>query len=212
MRPIAVPLALLALVVGAGHALAAPFAPPAPPAGVVRPGTVVVTRLPALPIGAEEFELFLVPDSGSPIRVSAELPAGAREVHWRMPAVAARHARLVLRAGGEHAEWESAPSAPFALAALPASELARVLRGRSEAGGHVESSAGAADSGLRAAPEAPSLAPGASLACVAEPSPPPIAAPGENGVARRDAAPCDAHPACTHRARSNSPAFKPLRN
>jgi hypothetical protein len=77
-------------------------------------------------------------------RLRLELPAGAREVRWRMPAVAARRARLVLRAGGEGGEWESAPSAPFALAALPEGELSRVLQGRSEAGGRVESSAGSA--------------------------------------------------------------------
>lgn len=104
MRPAAAMLVVLAFVAFAGPAWAASFAPPLPPAGATPPGAVVVTALPELPAGAYEFELFLVPDAGAPIRVSAELPAGAREVHWRMPAVAARGARLVLRAGGEHAE------------------------------------------------------------------------------------------------------------
>jgi hypothetical protein len=212
MRPIAVLLALLALVAGAGHALAAPFAPPRAPAGVVPPGTVVVTPLPALPADANEFELFLVPDAGAPIRVSAELPAGAREVRWRMPAVAASHARLVLRAGGEHFERESAPSAPFALASLPADEFLRVLRGRSESGARIESFAGAAATGLCAAPRAPSLSPGGAPACVAEPAPPPIAAPAENVAPRLDAAACGARPASALRVRSNTPARTPLRN
>jgi hypothetical protein len=212
MRPLATLLALLALVAGSSRALAAPFAPPAPPAGVVQPGAMVVTALPPLPAGAREFELFLLPDSGTPIRVSAELPAGAREVRWRMPAVAAGHARLVLRAGGEHFELESAPSASFALARLPADELLRVLRGRSEAGARIESCAGAAATGLSAAANAPSLSPGSSLAYVAERSPAPIPAPGESAVARMDAATRDARPANTLHARSNTPAFTPLRN
>ena len=62
-------LVMLTLVVSPGRALAAPFAPPVPPAGVVPAGAIVVTELPPLPSGAYEFELFLVPESGAPIRV-----------------------------------------------------------------------------------------------------------------------------------------------
>ena len=212
MRLLAALLVSLALVAGAGHAGAAPFAPPVSPAGVVPVGALVVTELPPLPAGAYEFELFLVPDAGAPVRVSAELPAGAREVRWRMPAVAARSARLVLRAGGDGAEWESAPSAPFALAELPVGELSRILGGRSEAGAELESSARAAGAGLSATPDEPSISPGATLGCAVESTPPLLDAPATQAVARQDEAVRCGRPACAIRVRSNTPAFKPLRN
>ena len=212
MRPLAALLVSLALVAGTTRALAAPFASPVPPAGVVPVGALVVTQLPPLPAGAYEFELFLVPDAGAPVRVSSELHAGAREVRWRMPAVAARRARLVLRAGGEHEEWESAPSAPFALAELPVGELSRILGGRSEAGAELESDAGAADAGLSAAPDAPSISPGAALGCAVESIPPLLDAPATQGVARQDDAVRRGRPACPIRGCSNTPGFTPLRN
>lgn len=212
MRPLATLLVVLALAAFPGPAPAAPFAPPVPPAGATPAGAFVVTALPELPAGAYEFELFLVPDAGAPIQVSAELPAGAREVRWRMPAVAARGARLVLRAGGEGREWESAPSARFALAPLPAGEHARLLRGESEAGERLESSAGAAGAGLRAAPRAPALSASATPACVAESSPAPLAAPAESAQARPEARRREPRPAASHRTRSTTPAFTPLRN
>jgi len=206
-------LAAALLALPAGRAMAAPvLAPPVPPSAVIAPGEMVVTPVPALPADAEEFELILVPESGAPIHVTAERRVGAREVRWRMPAVAARSARLVLRAGDEHEEWESAPSAPFALAGLPASELPRLLGGRSEAGVALESSAGAAAPGFGVAPDAPSLEPGSSPACVAAPESSPIAAPGENTLARGDAASRIARPAPAFHHRTRTPAFRPLRN
>ncbi len=122
-----------ALLVSVEAAAASLPAPPAP-AGVVVPGAVVETRVPRLPGDVEEFELLLVSDVAPPIRVCAEQPAGTSVVRWRVPTLATGSARLVLRAGGEHEERESAPSAVFTLAPVPASELARVLAGRSEAG------------------------------------------------------------------------------
>jgi len=212
MRPLAALLVSFALVAGAGRAGAATLAPPVPPAGLVPVGAFVVTELPPLPQGAYEFELFLVPDAGAPVRVSSELPAGAREVRWRMPAVAARSARLVLRAGGDGAEWESAPSAPFALAELPAGELGRILGGRSEAGTELESSAGAAGAGLSATPDAPSLSSSMTVGSDAESSPGPLGAPDEDAHMKHDARMTCARPTSALRTRSNSPARTPLRN
>jgi hypothetical protein len=212
MRPLAALLTLCTLALGAGLAVAAPFAAPEPPLGLVAPGTVVVTEVPGLPRGSYELELFLVPEGGAPIRVSAELSAGTREIRWRMPAVAARRARLVLRAGGEGEERESAPSAPFELAALPPGEVAKVLRGRSEAGVRIESAAGAAGTGLCAIPDAPSLEPGGATACASEPAPAPLAAPCERAMFRPGASRHDSRPVSVLRVRSNSPAFIPLRN
>jgi hypothetical protein len=170
MRPLAALLVALALLSGARGSCAAPFTPPAPPAGSVAIGAEVVTVLAALPDGSEELELFLVPEGGAPIRVSAELPAGATEVRWRMPAVAARSARLVLRAGGEHAEWESAPSASFPLAPLPEGELLLLLSGHSEAGVRIVSFAGSASmlTGLLGRNRTAALAAAGELATAAE--------------------------------------------
>lgn len=212
MRPLAAVLLALALVALAAPALAAPFAAPAAPAGPVAPGALVVTALPELPAGSYEFELFLLPEGGVPIRVSAELPAGTREVRWRMPAVAARRARLVLRAGSEDAERESAPSAAFVLAQLPEGELSRLRRGQSEAGARVQSSAGAAASGIAEAPGAPSLSAATTPDSDADPAPAPLAAPGESVTGFGSARTVRARPAPAHEPRSNTPARTPLRN
>ena len=165
MRPLAAMLtALLAALAFAGPAAAAPMPAPVPPGAAIAPGSIVVTAVPELPAGAEEFELLLVPDAGPAVRVSPETPAGARVVRWRMPALAARSARLVWRTGGERYERESAPSAAFALAPLPAGEDARVLQGRSEAGTTLGASTCAdATPGMSAAGKRTTLGTGAPL-------------------------------------------------
>jgi hypothetical protein len=202
---------LLALL--AGSAVAAPaLVPPEPPAGVVAPGQVVVTTLPAMPRGAEEFELLLLPESGPPVRLTPEQRVGPRTVRWRMPAVAGHRARLVLHAGDEHDEWESAPSAPFALAGLPASELPRLLRGRSEAGWPLEPGDGPAPAGLAAAPDAPSLVPGRALASAVEPPPAPVIAPAPGASVPFDVASPFARTTVVVALLANTPAFRPLRN
>jgi hypothetical protein len=212
MRPLAALLVALALLLGARNTRAAAFAPPVPPAGAVAVGAEVVTVLPALPAGSDEFELFLVPEGGAPIRVSAELPAGATVVRWHMPAVAAHRARLVLRAGGEHAELQSEASALFPLAPLPAGELVLLRTGRSDAGARIVSFAGAAATGLAAAGDPATLSPGNALTAAVEPAPSSLAAPAEAGFAHTPALACVASSPTAHRERSNTPAFTPLRN
>ena len=103
-------------------------------------------------------------------------------------------------------------ASPFELAELPAGELSRVLRGRSEAGAGIESSAGAAGAGLCARPQAPVLLPGAMPACAAESPAPQLAAPGERCVARQDASQSESPPASALHIRPNTPVRTPLRN
>jgi hypothetical protein len=213
-RPMRVPLATLLVAAACAllslPATAAAMAPPAAPAARVVPGAMVVTAVPVLPPGAREFELLLLPDSGPAIRVSPETPAGAREIRWRVPRLIAHRLRLVLRAGGENMEWESAPSAPFALAPPAAGELGRLIAGRSEAGYRIERP-GAPPSGLSSAADRDEI--------VAASTPPrAIQAPSAPGVAQRTAALFDclrgrlAHAAPrASRTTLRSPAFTPLR-
>lgn len=115
---------LVSLLLAPSASRASLLPSPVPPAGSVRPGDEVLTRIPTLPDAATEFEFVLVPDEGPVIQVCPETPAGVREVRWRVPRMAARRARLVLRAGGEGREWESPCSAAFDIepwdAGLPA--------------------------------------------------------------------------------------------
>src|SRR5512142_1022904 len=110
MRAHALTLVLLApLLLAARPARATGLDGPAAPAGPLAPGALVVTRV-ALPAWAREFELVLLPETGAPIQVSPELPAGVREVAWRLPYTYGRTARLVVRVGGPGREAVSPPS------------------------------------------------------------------------------------------------------
>jgi hypothetical protein len=185
---------------------------PAAPSGPVSAGAWIETPVPRLPAGIEEFELVLLPESGPAIRVSPETRAGAASVRWRMPAVAAGHARLAWRMGGEEGEFESAPSPAFALAPLPGDELARVRSGRSEAGARVTSLAGARPAALEGAADDPVIVAGGATAAAVEPVPPALARPHTDAILHaRDEAPAPARPA-TRDDDSHRPGRVPLRN
>jgi hypothetical protein len=119
-------LLLPASAAGAG------IAPPRAPADGLKAGALVTTAVPGLPGGAREFELVLLPESGPPIQVTPELPAGVREVTWRVPRTFARRVRLAVRCGGAHDERQSPPSEPFELAPLTGAELARLVAGAAD--------------------------------------------------------------------------------
>lgn len=143
-------LVVLAGLLVAATATSAPLVPPVEPPSVVRAGATYVTLVPDLPPGVEECELILLLDDGSGrrIQLTPEREADEGPLRWRMPRVRAARARLVLRAGGEFGETESAPSAPFAIEAPGARELAEVLRGEDELAWHFGRGA-AADDALR---------------------------------------------------------------
>jgi len=163
---------LLPLMLLAPAAFAAELAAPLPPAGVVRSGDIVETRVEAIPAGTREFELFVLLDSGQLVRVSAERDAREGRIVWRMPKLAARSARLVLRTGGAHGERESAPSPAFAIAAPEPSELAALRQGRSEAGHLLETPATGATSEWSTRPDHAELVMGRVVAPAVEaPSP-----------------------------------------
>jgi hypothetical protein len=137
VRVLLTALALLAsLLLAHPRAAAADPRIPAPsaPAGIVAAGTELTTVLGPLPAGIHEVELYLVTDDGERfLRVSSETEARSGEIHWRMPRIHAHTARLVLRAGSEHGEWESAPSAEFTVsdgAKDAAGQLAAAIAGR----------------------------------------------------------------------------------
>ena len=209
MRSPVASVSLLAGMLLAGAALAGTIPSPEPPAMLVFPGATVVTRLPALPAGIGEVELLLLPEGGAPVRVSPERSAGVREIRWRMPLVAAPRARLVLQAGDRDAEWRSEPSAPFALGPLPASELSRLLAGRSEAGPPALE-AELPRAGLDAGPARSELSLAGSTACA-------LAAPDAPAVPEGSAAgPRRAVPRAEPRPRLRAPRailtpFVPLR-
>lgn len=204
--------ALTCAMLSATLAMAAPLPAPVAPAHAVAAGEWVETSVPALPGDIEEFELLLVPSEGPAVRVSRELPAGTRVIRWCMPAVAARSAKLVLRAGGEGEELESQPSLPFRLAELPATELDRVRTGHSEAGYEIVTTAGGACAGELSDPEAPTLAPTHAIPAVV---PAPATGLGAPAGAARRLAPSSSlavlAPARTGGA-GRLPAFRPLRN
>lgn len=127
-------LTLFLLLVGLlspRFATGAGFAPPAPADGLTA-GALVTTTLVPLPRGVHEFELVLLPDSGPAVQVTPELPAGVREVTWRVPRTLSRRFRLAVRFGGAHDERQSEPSEPFELAPLRAEELARLVAGETD--------------------------------------------------------------------------------
>lgn len=108
-------LALALLLPGGAFARQLLLPAPGVPAAPLLAGQEVVTVIPALPAEVREFELVLVPDVGPAVQVSAECEVGAREVRWRVPRLSGTSARLVLRAGSEHDEFASVPSAPLVL-------------------------------------------------------------------------------------------------
>ncbi len=120
MRALLTALAVLASLLLAHPRAAAAGEPripaPSPPTGVVVAGAELSTVLGPLPAGIHEVELYLATDGGERfLRVSSETEARSGQIHWRMPRIHAHSARLILRAGSEHGEWESAPSAEFAV-------------------------------------------------------------------------------------------------
>ena len=195
-------------------ALAGPLPVPPAPAGEVRPDQEVVTELSSLPAGAREFELFLLPEDGTRrlIRLSAECDVREQGVLWRMPKIEARTARLVLRVGRQEAEWESEPSAAFAVAPLGGQELARVREGRSEAGYPMKATPLRRTSTFGDAPRRAEISAGGELAGGAETSSAPlVGTPRSAHVARATT--------CEHGAEftapttsAPAPAFIPLRN
>ncbi len=129
MRPLGGSILLtgLLLVAIVSWAFAGPrLASPGPTTG----GGLVRTTVPALPADAREFELVIVLDDGSTRAVSPERPAGVTSIEWRAPNVAARHARLELRAGG--AGWERVIASSDAFAIEPDAALALEARGALE--------------------------------------------------------------------------------
>ena len=210
----ALAVALLATALLAAPAAAAVRLPaPDPPAHAIRTGELVVTALPELPEGADEVELYLVPESGAPrIRVSPERDAAEGRIVWRMPALSARRARLVLRAGGANAEGEPRASAAFDAAPPGEGELARALAGRSEAG-FVLPAGGAAAGPALASGGGPSLLPDPAAPRAAEDAPAPTlsaAAPAAGRGAPFPRAAARALPAGT--PLPATPAQVPLRN
>jgi hypothetical protein len=111
---IALALAATARPVVASGPVAASVDVPA----VVTAGQTVVLRWSALPAESEELELVLSLDGGGRyhVRVSPELEAREREYRWRVPDLPTRHARLMLRMGGEDGERIGALSREFRIA------------------------------------------------------------------------------------------------
>ena len=164
--PLAV-LALLASFVGPLPARAVEVCAPLPPAGIVRTGDTVRTVVPHLPAGTREFELVLVREDGREIQVSPELPAGVRDVAWRMPRTAGFRARLALRIGGEGTESRSPRSAWFRLAPPAAEDVRRLAAGGEES----PASFGAGTecpAGMRGASRPEAISPGAPAPVAAE--------------------------------------------
>ena len=206
-------LLLLAGLLAASVASAAPIVPPVEPPSVVRVGATYVTWFADLPAGVEECELFLLPDDGSGrmIQLTPEREADEGPLRWRMPRVSATRARLVLRVGGEFGETESAPSAPFAIETPGAHDLAEVLRGEDELAWQFGHGA-AADDALRLPEGAASLDVAVRVPIALDPgrdagvAPPPraadVAGPRQSPLQKAPAAP----------PTSRRPAFVPLRN
>ena len=112
--------AMIALALAAPVRCAAAFDPATAslevPA-VVTAGQTVVLRWSALPARVEELEIVLSLDGGSSyhVRVSPELEGREREYRWRVPDLPTRHARLMLRMGGEEGEQVGARSPVFGI-------------------------------------------------------------------------------------------------
>ena len=157
-------------------ASAAPIIPAVAPPPLARIGETYVTQLPGLPAGVEECELFLLPDDGSGrmIQLTPEREADEGPLRWRMPRVRAKSARLVLRAGGRFGETESAPSAPFEIAAEAPPERAEILRGEDELAWHFGGPDHTGDASLQS-PGGATIGAAHNLSFAAEPPRGPVA-------------------------------------
>jgi len=212
MRRIPTALALLAallLAPAAGRANSVPA--PAAPLDGVRVGDVVVTPVPPLPPGAHEFELLLVPETGRPVQVGPETRAGAREVRWRVPHLSARRARLVLRAGGEGAEWESPASAWFDVATVTSAlPIWQSLLDSPSAVSFETMSRD--DSGFAPDPATPSLSAGASRPNAMPPPGSPALTPPADAHAHEVGSRSESATARGRRIMRRAPTTIPLRN
>ena len=206
-------LVVLAGLLVAATAASAPIVPPVEPPPAVRAGASYVTLIPDLPAGVEECELILVLDDGSGrrIQLTPEREADEGPLRWRMPRVRAARARLVLRAGGEFGETESAPSAPFAIEAPGAHDLAEVLRGEDELAWQFGHEAAASDA-LRLPVGAATLDVAARAAVAVDPNRDASVAPPSPAadVAGSQQSPTEKAPPAPPTSRR--PAFVPLRN
>lgn len=212
MRPPRILIVLAGMLVAA-VASSAPVVPPVEPPPLVRIGGTYVTRIPDLPAGVDECELFLLPDDGSGrmIQLTPEREADEGPLRWRMPRVRAKSARLVLRAGGRFGETESAPSAPFAIEADAPLEHAELLRGEDELAWHFGDSDHAGPASL-APPGAATIGSAQRVSYAAKPPRGPMAelparANSATGVATATAGTGGSTP-----LRSRRPAFVPMRN
>ena len=209
----AVLLLYSASVAGADPHIPAPHAPDV----AVAPGAIITTTIGPLPGGVREVELYLLTDDGARlVRLSPETEARAGRITWRMPRLHGATARLALRAGGEHGEWESAPSARFAIAdeaIAPGHSLIEAIAGRQDDSDPAFATC-AAPSGMHATPEAGSLAPGQGTVVA-------IVSPRDSDDALLAYAPQPAlfpeaasppAPARLPDARDNRPSSRPLRN
>ncbi len=97
----------------------------------LRAGDVVTLRWSEPGHEVEEMEVLLSVDGGRsyPLRVSPELDARSRAYRWRVPELDAAAARLRIRVGHRDGERECPPSAPFRIAARPATAARRPTPG-----------------------------------------------------------------------------------
>lgn len=207
-----IPLLLAGLLLAA-FAQAAPRIPAVAAPALVRVGERYETALPDLPEDARECELFLLPEDGSGrmIQLTPEREVEEGPLTWRMPRVHATRARLVLRAGGRFGEAESPPSEPFTVVTPRPPSRAEVLRGRAQLAWHFGEPASSGPASLRP--------PGSAAFGIARRSPPaapPPHAPAAELPARTRhasallALAAGPDPSAPHPSRR--PAFVPLRN
>jgi len=100
------------------------------PTGVVHPGDVVELAW-SRPAGdVEELEVVLSVDGGArySVRVTPELERARDHYTWKVPRLAAAHARLCVRFGRERDERLSAPTPEFAIDRAPEKGTAPDLR------------------------------------------------------------------------------------
>ena len=83
--------------------------------GTLRGGETVVLSWDALPDDVEQIELLLSLDDGRRFttRISPELDGRSTTWRWRVPAIEAARARLVIRAWGARGERHGVPSVAF---------------------------------------------------------------------------------------------------
>jgi hypothetical protein len=202
---IALALAATARPVAASDPDAAALDVPA----VVTAGQTVVLRWSGLPADAEELELVLSLDGGASyhVRVSPELEGREREYRWRVPDLPTRHARLLLRFGGEEGERPGARSQEFRIVHVEGAS-------RPEPGFHegqfwtgLEPLEGPGAAGL--AQDAPHYEELADEAACAPPAP--VSCPGPPDVVRAPVAPAAAPAPRQGRPPGSAPREVPLR-